>query len=192
MADWNDNNDNDGFIFGKHEGFSHDALVLLAYKKALECLAKEMREGFWMERVDKMGNQIYVYQPDTRKEAIEAIKTLKNILIHDVKVSDAIKKTDYGGKIKDLEKKSADTFKKALEMQRTNITKNLRTPEQRQAHYMNHGSLKEVALDDKSPYWHWYIEQKIDIYRELFEQLELSLAANGYMKGRDYTEGDED
>lgn len=68
----------------KDQEFSHSMLVMSAMKKCLEAGSKEMREGWFNERIDRQGNQIKTYIEDTRKAFIESVRSLKMIMACDI------------------------------------------------------------------------------------------------------------
>jgi len=68
----------------KDQEFSHSSLVMSAMKKCLEAGTKEMREGWFNERIDRQGNKIRTYIEDTRKAFIESVRSLKMIMAGDI------------------------------------------------------------------------------------------------------------
>lgn len=56
--------------------FSHQTLVMNALKRVAETGSKELKEGYWNEKIDKNGNHTREYVTDTRKEFISSVKTL--------------------------------------------------------------------------------------------------------------------
>jgi hypothetical protein len=66
----------DGWRSPEEQAFSHQALVMTSIKRCLELGSKEMREGWWDEKVDRMGNVRRIYNEDTRKAFIESVKSL--------------------------------------------------------------------------------------------------------------------
>lgn len=63
-------------FFGEQLTFNHQQLVMSSINKCLELGSKELREGWWEEKIDKMGNVLKSYHEDTRKAFIEAVKSL--------------------------------------------------------------------------------------------------------------------
>lgn len=74
----------ENFSSGKDQQFSHSLLVMSSMKKCLETGSKEMREGWFNERIDSQGNQIKTYIEDTRKAFIESVRSLKMIMAGDL------------------------------------------------------------------------------------------------------------
>lgn len=105
------------------EGFSHSALVMAAFRKVIENGAKEMREGYWNTKFDRMGNAHRVWVPDSRQEFKEAVNTLRMIMERDtdegaekelVLIDDELtKKYDYFCKLEEREWKIAPIQVKA-------------------------------------------------------------------------------
>ena len=91
--------------------YSHELLVMRAYQKVQDTLNKEMIKGHYNIVTDAKGKEIVVYKLDTRKEAIEAIKTLKNTMIAD------IKNTPHQKKINELFDKVKTNFNMHVEQQ---------------------------------------------------------------------------
>lgn len=164
------------FQFQKQEGFSHQLSVQKAYYKVEDCLAVEMVEGFWETKKDKQGNELMVYHKDTRLEAIESIKTLKNVMIADLEV------TTYKPKIYFNLKKAKEIRKEYLNEQINwwnNLDYNQKKKFLNQKEYNN---FVPNFLHNKLPFYHDLINEKLEIYRRIFELLELCLANTKYFK----------
>src|SRR3990167_3222872 len=71
-------------FFGQRDkGFSHSELIMASLRKCIEAGGKEMKAGFWNEKLDKFGNRIKTYVDDERKIFIECVETAKNQMICD-------------------------------------------------------------------------------------------------------------
>jgi len=103
----------DGFSFGKDGEFSHQLCVFKSFSRAQDCLSQEMKEGFSETKQDNAGNIMTVIHPDSRRQAIEAILTLKNVMIAD------IDKTDFKKEIDELIKLGEDIYDKQIKKQKT-------------------------------------------------------------------------
>lgn len=167
----------EGQSFGpKQEGFSHEQLVMTAYRKCIECLSKEMRQGHTEVVQDKNGKPLPVYLEDTRETSISSIETLKNVMIGD------LQDTVFLNNIKDIYKQ--------IETQR-NIRINheyqwwcaLNRMQQQQ---VSSQGIVHIAgyFCKKLPYAEAFLQDKILLYRNIFEQLELCLASKRYFKKR--------
>lgn len=64
----------------EEQQFNHQALVMSAMRKCLDLGSKELREGWWEEKTDKMGNIKRVWHEDTRKAFIESVRSLLMIM----------------------------------------------------------------------------------------------------------------
>jgi hypothetical protein len=164
----------DQYSFQKQEGFSHQLSVQKAYYKVIDNLDVEMVEGFWQEMKDKHGNVKLVHQKDTRQEAIESIKTLKNVMIAD------IENTPYSKEINKLLDKIDDTELECIKEQKR--WWNSLDYQSQEKYQSMHLSFDTEHLYDKLCYWHDFLNQQVNIYREIFEQLELCLAKIRYFK----------
>lgn len=159
-----------GFQWNKEQPFSHELLVMRAYQTAQTNMAKEMIEGFWESKVDKFGNSRSFYNPDTRMQVIESITTLKNTMIADIKDS------DYEKKINNLLESIDRLFKIYNNLQEKWWKEKNRA---QQSEYLNlNKRFNPNSLDENSPFYQTYVLDKVKIYREIFEQLELCLALN--------------
>lgn len=72
--------DTENFIENKNQEFSHSVLVMTAISRCSLNLSKEMRSGYWNEKVDKYGNLMRYYIEDTRKVFIGSVKALLYIM----------------------------------------------------------------------------------------------------------------
>jgi len=159
----------DPFSFGKYgQTFNHELLVMESYRRCQDALAKEMVEGFWSDKIDKFGNIMTIYNPDTRKAAIEAIKTLKNCMVFNIKDS------DYEKRIVELEKNSEQKYLDILGEQNEWWLKS--PPQFRNDFFKKNMAFSTKSLNDKLPFWHKYLDEKLEIFRKIFEQLELCIA----------------
>jgi len=167
----------ENFVYGNKDfSFNHQQLVFTAYTKTLNALSQEMVEGFWEKKRDKFGNEYWTYNKDTRREAIETIKTLKNVMVADIQKSDENIRVNLG-KLKEKEKSTKENF---LKMQQ-DWWKSLDYMNQKEFIKKNAG-FHPLILSDKSPYYHKYLNSLIEIYREIFEHLELIINDLKYYK----------
>lgn len=165
--------DADNIQFGQNnEVLSHSALVMTAYQKVINVLVKEKREGFWEHKTDKFGNQISVYFPDARKETIEAIKTLKDVMIND------LQGTEYLKEIEKLEKELDEKLDYFIECHNKwfNSLVNVDKKKYQMVGYAPN------RLHSKSSLYQEYMVWAVDVYRDIFQQLELCLATKKYLK----------
>lgn len=64
----------------EEQQFNHQVLVMMGIKKCLELGSKELREGWWEEKVDRIGNVRKTYHEDTRRAFIESVKSLLMVI----------------------------------------------------------------------------------------------------------------
>lgn len=64
----------------EEQQFNHQALVMSAMKKVLDSGSDELREGWWDEKVDKLGNVRRTWNKDTRKIFIESVRSLLMVM----------------------------------------------------------------------------------------------------------------
>lgn len=159
--------ESEGFS-NKTLSFSHESLVMQQYDRVLKALSKEMVEGFWSEKPDKYGQKHLEYTNDTRREAIEAIITLKNCTISDLTRNDTSK---YYNKITKLLKEI-----ESIKSSTTNTQKEWfnSLPPFRQKQLVQNAFCPDI-LNDKFPFYHYYINESLAKYRLVLEQIELML-----------------
>jgi hypothetical protein len=159
--------------YNSNEEFSHPVLVMRSYVKVQDALSVEMRAGLWQEKFDDKGNCTYSYIEDTRKKAIEAIKTLKNTMVGDI---DGDIKKDIKKLLADLE----DTKETLLEDQKNwfySLSEQLKS---RNTEY-----LPGINLDflyEKGIFYQQYMTIELETYRLIFEKLELCIKGYAYYK----------
>lgn len=154
--------------YSKEVSFSHPMLVMSAYSTAIRAGAVEMIKGFWEQRIDKQGNTINVHHPDTREVYINAVETLKNVMIADFDDEadakmDAIYSSIY--KIKKEAVEAEDKWYESLPYQ----------ARQKVSHMKNY-------LNENYVFYSNMMEDKVELYRKIFEQLELLIKRLKYFK----------
>lgn len=152
--------------------FSHAAVVMRAYVKVQDALATDMKAGFWDTKIDSRGNEINVYLEDTRKKAIETIKTLKNTLVSDLHKSEQLKVIEK--KLEELEEKLEEIIKK----QKAWFDRLSNNDKAYNREYIPYIMLN--SLNEKGIFYQEFMCYAIEIYREIFEQLELCISKNRY------------
>jgi len=161
---------------GKDFQFSHGQLVFMAYTKVVNALSQEMVEGFWETKDDKLGNKFFIYHKDSRREAIETVKTLKNVMIADLNNNT----NGSSEKLNKLFQKEINEKTKFLSLQKQ-WWENLNVLAQK-GFIKENPSFHVSYLTDKSPFYHQYLYEILGIYREIFEQLELAISDSKYFK----------
>lgn len=157
---------------------SHTNIVSNVYNRCVAALCEEMREGFWEQRVDLRGNQIPLYHEDTRKKAIECIKTMMNVTIGDCQG------TEWESKIAEKVKKTLELRDEALKKQTSWFNSNTK---ERQSELIKGGFQSDVLMDEL-PFHHQYINRILEYYRGILMDIEQCLRAGGYL-AQDYGAG---
>lgn len=76
--------DVENFTNSKDAGFSHQSLVMITMRKALENQGKEMRAGWFETKLDKNGNLLRTYNEDTRLCFIQSVKASMSAMECDI------------------------------------------------------------------------------------------------------------
>ena len=76
--------DAEDYRSGKDQGFSHQTLVMHALKFCFECGAREMRTGWFNEKIDANGSVTRTYIDDTRLKFIESVNSALSIMHCDI------------------------------------------------------------------------------------------------------------
>jgi len=156
------------FAFNKGDAFNHDALAMLAYTKCINAGTQEMRKGFWQSKEDKMGNPVLTYHPDTRLEFIASVNILRTVLSSNFDLDATTKINNLLIDIKN--KKQMLTKQEYQEWQMLPYTERLRQP------YVD-GMLNQDKI-----FYQYFINYSVEVYRSIFEELELLLKRSKYLK----------
>lgn len=154
--------DVENFGGAKDEQFSHSLLVMSAMRKCLDAGAKEMRDGWYNERTDRMGNKIKTYIEDTKKAFIESVRSCLMIMACDLDIEaegyiDELLK-DIENKKKELIKKNDDSWNNLSRDEKMKHMKSLG---------VNHilGTITHPTLKQELN------EYELDVYRSIFAEL---------------------
>jgi hypothetical protein len=115
-----------------------------------------------------------VIHPDSRRQAVEAILTLKNVMVADVTG------TDYEEKIKVLVDKGEGLYDVQVKNQKEYWNAFPQHNKNPVIEYLPF--IKSNTLFDKGPFYHNYLIKLVYVYRQIFEQLELCLSERSYFK----------
>lgn len=140
------------------EGFSFGILVMNTFKKAVENGSKEMREGYWNTKFDRMGNAHRVWIPDSRQEFIEAVASMRMLL---ERCLDDASKEELASIDEEIKQKYEHFCK---------LDKNdwLNAPEGLRNKWRMDGSFfREGMLTQSLPYAYEYISEKVKLSRKL-------------------------
>jgi len=147
----------------QQQQFSHSLLVMSVMNKCREAGCKEMRSGYFNEKMDKFGNLIKIYIEDTRKAFIESVKSCEMFMVcdYDKEATDNIDK---------IKKELSETYKTLCIEEEKEWNK--LTEYQRNQHKEKQGLwFLKNALNIKLPYYQEYIEKELEAYREIFKEL---------------------
>lgn len=150
------------------ETFSHQGLVMTAYRKVIEASAKEMRKGWIESKKDKFGNQVTVWHEDTRQVLINTIETMRIIMMSD---TDETANTNINKIYQDLE-----SYRNDYAMQEHNAWLSLPINRRLLIPHI------EGQLNQDLPYYHKYLDLCVDGYRQIFQELELLLKRTKYFR----------
>jgi len=165
--------DEENSFGGKDEEFSHSQLVMLAMKKCVVAGNKEMCNGWENTRTDARGNTITTYVEDTRKRFIESVKSLKMIMSCDFD-----KTIDTN--LKKLEEDVEESFKKYLNQEKMDwglCHQGLLEVRGRNGIFFQNG-----CLNPNLQYFQTFIDEKVEIYREIFSELNKLAARKDFYR----------
>jgi len=177
-----DNNDTEEESdFQKEEDvkYSKTALVMMALKKCLEANGKEMRSGYWNDRLDKNGNIAKTYIPDSKKELIESVENLQNFAVADIK-----KEQPKIAKLKE------DLMKKYEQLcdEEEQDWENAHYKELQWRASMGYSPRKHY-LSTFLPYYHEYMDEEVKTSREILKIINESLSSNPDYQGEGDAKG---
>lgn len=146
----------------KDTGFSHQSLVMTCMRRALENGSKEMKPGWFQNKIDKMGNQIRTYIEDTRESFISSVEACLMVMECDI---DDKHREIINRLLSELETKKKELI--SLEEAEWNslnriIQKNLNS--------VGKGYIHGHFNKDKR-FYQAFLEEKVRVYRELFKVL---------------------
>jgi len=158
--------------------YSHELLVMEQLRSTLKSLSQEMKKGFEERKLNQVGGLISIkVTPDTRKEAAERVKTLKNIMVGYIEDD-----KDAHTKIKDLFKQLEDLEDKYIKLEEEawkKIPEHIKHPNSNWSDRWDHivGTLNfDHYFGEK------YLQESIIIYREILEEIIVLLHNMEYFK----------
>jgi len=178
--------DVEDFRHEKDIEFSHQALVMIAMKKAIEFGTMEQVQGIYLEDVDrKTGATKITYRQDVRKAFIESVRTAKMIMICDF--DDDAKKKINGYDDEETKKRVEGLIEKVNRRKIELIGKQEKWWEDmKQQERNNHIRAGVKIIKDHFstdlPFMHTYLLEELEIYREIFEELTLLTKRVGFYK----------
>lgn len=154
--------DVEGYSSGGKSGFSYPDLVAFATRKCIDHGTKEMMEGYFNLKTDKLGNTMKIWVPDTRLQFIESVETLKMLLEREYDSETTKKMNELNLKIERTFNNHYNFYKNEYNLQPAVI----------KVHLKKKGIFfKEGVLPQKSEQYTDYLNEKVSIYREIFSTL---------------------
>ncbi|MDD3772706.1 MAG: hypothetical protein PHC38_08635 [Weeksellaceae bacterium] len=154
----------------KNEVYSHSSLVMSALNRVKENRSKEMRDGYWNTKFDRLGNAHKVWMPDTREEFIESVEALMMIQERDYD-EEAIKE------IKKVKEALEDKFKIYCELEKKQWDS---LPAQMKKDLNMKGKYyREGRLSDLFPYNFEYLRDKVDYYTRIVSIIQVLIKRIG-------------
>lgn len=160
-----------GSNFGDNAKYSTQSLLMLAMSRTIISGTKEMRSGYWNSKFDKFGNETTVYIEDTRKAFIECVKNVIMIISSEfdeemnnklIKFKIDIKdKLNHFITLEELDWKNSSMIVKADRNKRGII-------------------FRKGYLSTDLPFYNEYLNECVDVYREIFEEIQKSLRRTYY------------
>ena len=146
----------------KDSGFSHQALVMTTMRKCLENASKEMKPGWFANKIDKQGNTIRTYEEDTRQAFISSVEAVLMVMECDL---DEEAKSELNKLVNER-----DTIKKKLNDDEDKEWNSL-LPILKQRLTANGKGNVPGYFSKEKVYYQTYIDECVRIYREIFKVL---------------------
>jgi hypothetical protein len=159
------------------ESFSHSQLIMMAMKKCIEAGCNEMRVGYYNEKHDKFGNNIITYNPDTRKEFIEAVETLLMVMADDI---DDEAKTNID-KINIILNENYSKYCIKEESDWNTASHLIKNQWMKERIFLRKGMLNE-----KFPYAIEFLMEKVAASRQIFAELKKLTKRKDYYREEEY------
>ena len=162
----------ENFQSEKDQQFSHQSLVMIAMKKVIEIGCKEMIKGHNQLIETSKGTKI-IHVSDQRKEYVNSIRNLKSVMICDFD-------THAKNHIKQFIKKEKNKRKILLELQDSSWN-NLTNPTKEKI-----GCYIKGYFSDSFPYGEMFLQEQVEIYRKIFEQLSYLTSRVDFYKTEEF------
>lgn len=180
--------DVDDYQSGKNQEFSHQSLVMTAMRKVLEYGCQELVAGYYNTEEDNRGKVKIVYKQDTRKAFIESVRTLRMIMICDF---------DDEAKKKLIPSKKDEKNPEENVMDKLQDRKNFWLGEQKKWWDQFTEGQKKVLIQKgmqvmegyfnlNLQYFQQYFLEELEIYREMFEELNLLTKRLKFYEGENW------
>jgi len=180
----NDNDDSgfeigdvENYGYGNKESFNHQVLVMVSIRQCIDAGNGEMRSGYTNVRTDKQGNEVVSYVEDTRKKFIQTVKLCRALMSCDF---DKDAKKIFPEILEELNKIKGEYLK-----QQSNWWKGLNPREKKEA-FNNKHQIMEGRLNKNLPIYEFYIDEEVDIYLKIFEELNKLTERIGFYEVADF------
>lgn len=177
--------DVENFHSEKNQQFSHQSLVMMAFRKVVEAGCREMILGHNQLLETGKGTKI-IHVPDQRKEYVNSIKNLKAIMIcdFDEDAKNNIKKLLEKNKEKEEGKSLEEIKTKLLKLQQDdwdNLIKSSKDSVLNKTGYYIKG-----YFNSSFPYGEMFLQEQVEIYRKVFEELTLLTKRADFYKTEEF------
>lgn len=169
--------DVENYGYGNKESFNHQVLVMVSIRQCIDAGNGEMRSGYTNVRTDKQGNEVISYVEDTRKKFIQTVKTCRALMSCDFD-KDANK--IFPELLTEL-KNIQDEYLK----QQTAWWDSLNVREKKEA-FRNKQQVINNRLNKNLPIYDFYIDEEVDLYLKIFEELNKLTERIGFYEVADF------
>jgi len=159
----------------KETVYSHSTLVMSALRKAMENRSKEMRDGYYNTKFDRLGNAHKVYIPDSRQEFIESVEALLMVQKRDFDPA-------INGKLNRIKQKLDEKYKKYCEEEKK-YWEELDYQLIKEYNMQGTSFMKGMLSERHLPYYKMYVRDKVDAYTKI-----VSLIQELIKRLKDYQE----
>ena len=150
--------------------YSYDQLIMRSMIKCMDAGSKEMREGYFNEKLDRAGNIIKIYVEDTRNVLIQSVKTL-------LKMMECILDDDAKKEIKEVLEKLDESYKELCLKELNEMFK--AHPIIKKQRMLAGIFNREGSLNKDLQYYQDYIFQEVDTYLKIFGSLNALASREG-------------
>ena len=157
--------------------FSHQTLVMSSMKKALENGAREMRAGWFETKYDKQGNLMRTYNEDTRLSFISSVESVMMVMSCDL---DEQSIREINNLIESLELRKKNLLEEEEKEWNSII------PYVRQKLNQDGKGFIKGYFNKEKRFYQLYIEEKINIYRDIFKTLTNQTSRKNFYSEEDY------
>lgn len=157
--------------------FSHEELIMLAMKKALDAGCCEMHPGWFNEKQDKFGNMVKTYMEDTRERFIECVESVQTMIECDFD-------EEAENNIKAIHDE-IEEVRKGLVDNQWEWWCSLSKEKQKNMKYRGINILEDV-LNTKLPEGEEFLNMRVKYYRKILSELNKLAKRNDFYVGSDF------